>query len=187
MSAPVGRRLFLRLGAQAGLLTLGAVSSGCGYALAGRGSFLPAYIQTIGIPMFTNVTPYEVIEQVFTERVRSEFIGRGRYKVLPDRVGVDAVLTGEIANLTVVPAAFTDQQQASRYIVSVVARMEFRDLKTNNVLWENPSLVYREEYEAAQGTNALDPSAFFGQEANALERVATEFARSVVSSILEAF
>lgn len=188
MTAAVDRREFLRLGGRAGLLALGAsAAGGCGYALAGRGSFLPAYIQTIGIPTFTNVTPFEIVEQVFTERVRSEFIGRGKYKVLPERVGVDAVLTGEIVNLSVQPAAFTDQQQASRYIITVVARLEFRDLKTNNVLWENPSLVYREEYEAAQGTNALDPNAFFGEEANALERVATEFARSVVSSILEAF
>jgi len=30
--------------------------SGCGYALAGRGSFLPATIMTIGIPAFTNHT-----------------------------------------------------------------------------------------------------------------------------------
>lgn len=168
-------------------LVAGLISPGCGYALAGRGSFLPAYIETIGIPPFTNVTPYEVVEQTFTERVRSEFIGRGRYKVLPQASGVDAVLTGEITNLSVQPAAFTEQQQASRYIITVVARMEFRDLKTNNVLWENPSLVFREEYEAAQGTGALDPNAFFGQEANALERVATEFGRTVVSSILEAF
>ena len=36
----------------------------------------------------------------------------------------------------------------------------------------------------ASGT---DPAAFFGQEANALERVATDFAKSVVSAILEAF
>jgi hypothetical protein len=119
--------------------------------------------------------------------VRSEFIGRGRYKVLPQSTGVDAVLTGEIVSLTIVPTSFTDQQQASRYVVSVTARMQFKDLKSNNVLWENPSLVYREEYEAAQGTDALDPSAFFGQEQNALERVSSEFARSVVSSILEAF
>ncbi len=65
--------------------------------------------------------------------------------------------------------------------------MEFRDLKANNVLWDNPSLVYREEYDSAQGTSALDPNAFFGQEADALRRVSSEFARSVVSSILEAF
>jgi hypothetical protein len=175
------RRLALVL-----LLALMA-SPGCGYALAGRGSFLPAYINVIGIPQFTNVTPYEVIDQVFTERVRSEFIGRGKYRVLPQATGVDAVLSGEITGLSIAPASFTEQQQASRYVVTIVAKLQFRDLKTNNVLWENPSLVFREEYEAAQGTSALDPNAFFGQEANALERVATEFARTVISSILEAF
>ena len=31
-------------------------SSGCGYALAGRGAFLPDYIKTIGIPAFANRT-----------------------------------------------------------------------------------------------------------------------------------
>jgi len=170
----------------ASLVTAAVPSGGCGYALAGRGSFLPEYITTIGIPQFTNTTPYE-IEQQFTEKVRSEFIGRGKYKILPQATGVDAVLTGEIVSLTIVPASFTDQNQASRYFVNVVARMEFKDLKTNNVLWENPSLVFREEYEATPGTSALDPNAFFGQEANALERVATEFARTVISSILEAF
>lgn len=161
-------------------------ASGCGYALAGRGSFLPEYIQVIGIPQFTNTTPYEV-EQAFTERVRSEFIGRGKYKVLPQATGVDAVLTGEIVGLTIAPASFTQEQQASRYVVNVVAKVEFRDLKTDNVLWENPQLVYREEYEAAQGTDALDPNAFFGQESNAMDRISTEFAKSIVSAILEAF
>ena len=180
---PAACRRLVLLGLLAGAAASG---NGCGYALAGRGSFLPAYIQTIGIPQFSNTTPYE-IEQAFTEHVRSEFIGRGKYKVLPQTTGVDAVLTGEILSLTVAPASFTDQNQAQRYFVSVVAKMEFRDLKTNNVLWENPSLVVREEYEAAQGTSATDPNAFFGQEANALERITTEFARSVVSSILEAF
>lgn len=175
-----------RAAASCVLTLLACASSGCGYALAGRGSFLPAYINVIGIPQFRNATPYE-IEQVFTERVRSEFIGRGKYKVLPQSTGVDAVLTGEILSLTVAPASFTDQNQASRYFVSVVAKMEFRDLKTNNVLWENPNLVFREEYESAQGTSALDPNAFFGQEGAALERITTEFARTVVSSILEAF
>jgi hypothetical protein len=99
--------------------------------------------------------------------------------VLPQSSGVDALLTGQIVGLTITPASFTDQQQAARYTVTIVAKMEFRDLKTNQVLWDNPALVYREEYEAAQGTDALDPNAFFGQEANALERISTEFARSV--------
>jgi hypothetical protein len=49
--------------------------------------------------------------------------------------------------------------------------------------------VYREEFDlvTATGTGALDASAFFGQGGNALDRLATDFARSVVTSILEAF
>ena len=170
------------------LAVLAAVaSSSCGYALAGRGSFLPAYIKTIGIPQFVNTTPVYEIEQVFTERVRTEFINRGNYKVLPQTTGVDALLVGEILNISIQPASFTDQQQASRYVLTVVAKIEFRDMKTNTVLWENPQWVYREEYEATAGTDALDPNAFFAQGSDALDRVGTEFAKSVVSAILEAF
>ena len=34
---------------------------------------------------------------------------------------------------------------------------------------------------------AYTPTAFFGQDQNALERMTTEFSRSIVSAILEAF
>jgi hypothetical protein len=169
------------------LAALAFGGSSCGYALAGRGSFLPAYIQTIGIPQFTNTTPYYELEQVFTERVRTEFINRGKYKVLPERVGVDALLSGEILGINISPASFTDQQQASRYVITVTAKIEFRDLKTNKVIWDNPAWVFRDEYEASAAVDALDPNAFFSQDANALERVSTEFAKSAVSAILEAF
>ena len=53
----------------------------------------------------------------------------------------------------------------------MTAKIEFRDLKTNNVLWDNPQWVYREEYEATAGTDALDPNAFLAQGSDALERV----------------
>jgi Lipopolysaccharide-assembly len=163
------------------------VSSSCGYALAGRGSFLPGYIQTIGIPQFANTTPYYEVEQVFTQRVRTEFINRGKYKILPDPAGVDALLTGEILGINIAPAAFTEEQQASRYVITVTAKIEFRDMKTNKVLWDNPSWVFHEDYEATAAVDALDPNAFFSQDVNALDRVGTEFAKSVVSAILEAF
>jgi len=170
-----------------GVALVALAPSSCGYALAGRGSFLPAYIRTIGIPQFVNTTPVYELEQVFTERVRTEFINRGKYKVQPDNTGVDALLTGEILTIQITPASFTDQQQASRYILTVTAKIEFRDLKTDSVLWENPQWVFRDEYEATAGADALDPNAFLAQGSDALERVGTEFAKAVVSAILEAF
>jgi len=71
----------------------------------------------------------------------------------------------------------------------MVAKIELRDVRENKVLWENPSLVFRQEYEPQTGRtgNTLDLSAFFGQDANALDRMSTDFARTIVSSILEAF
>jgi hypothetical protein len=177
------RRCCLRL-----LLGGGAwLAAGCGYSLAGRGSFLPAYVQSIGVPLFVNNTAVFDLEQLLTQRVRQEFLGRGRYQVRPDATGVDALLTGTIAAISIVPAAFTDQQQASRYIFVLTMQIQFRDLRADRILWENPALVFREEYEVTTGSGALDANAFFGQESNAVERIAEDFAKTVVSAILEAF
>lgn len=165
------------------LLTL----PGCGYSLAGRGSFLPAYIQTIGIPTFTNHTSVYDMERVVSERVRSEFIGRGGYKVFPDREGAhDALLLGEITSITSAPSAVNQQQQATRYALILTAKIEFRDMRADKVLWEDPAMQFREEFEVSSALIA-DPAAFFGQDLNARDRLAQEFARSIVSAILEAF
>jgi hypothetical protein len=159
----------------------------CGYSLAGRGAFLPPSIKRIGVPTFLNRTAVFDLERILTEKVRSEFIGRGKYTIVPDPTGVDAVLTGEVTSVTVAPATFTPGQQASRYAITVTARIELRETATNTVLWENPSLVFRDEYAVTNATTVTDPNAFFGQEVNALQRVSSEFAKSVVSAILEAF
>ena len=171
-----------------GLLATAALCSGCGYALAGQGTFLPDYIQTIGVPLFENNTTVFEIEQSLTQQVRSEFIGRGRYRVVADETGVDALLTGTISRVTIAPASFTAQQQASRYIFTVQANIEFRDLTTDEVLWENTSLSFSDEYDVASGGGGpIDANLFFGQQSNAVQRVARDFASTVVSSILEAF
>jgi hypothetical protein len=165
----------------------GCTSVSCGYALAGRGSFLPAYIKTIGVPPFANRTTVFNVETLLTQRVRSEFIGRGKYTVLPQSTDVDALLVGEVTAITIVPASFTPNQLASRYTITMSARIELRDQKQNSVLWENPSLIFRQDYEATSGKSSVDAAAFFGQDQNALDRLSTEFARTIVSAILEAF
>ena len=171
-------------------LLCGSLTSGCGYALAGRGSFLPASIKTIGIPAFANRTTVFNLETTLTAKVRSEFAGRGKYDILPDATNVDALLVGEITSVSITPASYNANQLASRYAITMTAKVELRDARANAILWDNPSLVFREEYDAAgalPGQTAVDPSAFFGQDTQALDRLSTEFARSIVSAILEAF
>ena len=171
----------------ASLFALVTLSTGCGYTLAGRGAFLPANIRTIGVPTFTNHTTVFNLETLLTQKVRAELIGRGKYRILPQDSGVDAVLVGDVASVSITPASFNTQQLASRYTIMIAANIQLRDVHENKVLWENPSMIFRQDYDNTSGQDALDPSAFFGQEVNALDRVSSDFARSIVSAILEAF
>jgi len=168
------------------LALAGALTSGCGYALAGRGSFLPDYIRTIGVPQCINQTTVADLDRVLTLEVRSEFASHGRYTAVPDSAGADAVVTCTIKVVILTPSAFTDNI-ASRYAVVVAAGIEFKDVKADKVLWSSPSVQAREEYPVTTALTSGDPSAFFGQNKNAMQRLAQEFARTIVSSILEAF
>lgn len=168
------------------LVVLALIQTGCGYSLAGRGSFLPAYIKRIGVPQFTNNTAVFELDRQVTERVRSEFIGRGKWTVVPETTGVDGLVTGVITAVTLTPVAFNQSQQATRYALTLSASVEFKDMKTNAVLWSNPAMQYREEFPL-NPTSAVDTATFLGQDINARERMANEFARALVSSILEAF
>ncbi len=162
--------------------------TGCGYALAGRGAFLPAYIKVVGVPQFVNHSTVPNIDRILGDAVRAEFQSRGQYRVLPESEGVDAVLTATIGYVTLNPVALTTSAQASRYAITVTANVEFKDLHANKVLWSNPSMTAREEYEittSASGTDAA--AAFLGSDQNAFDRLAKDFARSLVTSILEAF
>ena len=52
------------------LLAALLAATACGYSLAGRGSFLPAYVKTIGVPMFGNRTNVFNIETMVTQSTK---------------------------------------------------------------------------------------------------------------------
>jgi len=170
------------------LLLVVVGSSGCGYSLAGRGSFLPSYIQSVGIPVLVNRTPFFDVEQILTEKIRGEFIGRGKYRILSEATGADAVLTAEVLGINVQPVGFTEQQLASRYLFTLQMKVAFTDARTSQVLWSNDGLTFREEYElATRGNTAIEGAAFLDQERSSFDRIANDVARTVVTAILEAF
>ena len=162
--------------------------SGCGYALAGRGSFLPASIRRVGIPKLENRSQFFQVEDILTDKIRSEFIGRGKYAVTSEETGVDALLTGEVLGISVVPVGISEQQFASRYLFTIALKMEFTDTQTQDVIWQNDSLVFRGEYDLQTRSNTpIGGDTFLDQERSSVDRIATDVARSVVTAILEAF
>ena len=77
--------------------------SGCGYALAGKVNNVPDYVKRIGIPAFQNHTSTSELDRIFTDAVTAEFQSRGKFTIVPSATGVDAVLTGTIQSVELVP------------------------------------------------------------------------------------
>jgi len=170
------------------LCVCAAASSGCGYALAGRGSFLPTTIKIVGIPKLENRSTFFQVEDILTEKIRAEFIGRGKYTVKPEEAGADALLTGEVLAISVVPVGISNEQLASRYLFTVAMKMAFTDTHTQDVIWSDDSLVFRGEYDLqTRGNVAIPGETFLDQERSSVDRISTDVARSVVTAILEAF
>ncbi|HVG54953.1 MAG TPA: LPS assembly lipoprotein LptE [Vicinamibacterales bacterium] len=171
------------------IVMLAIAAPGCGYALAGRGSFLPADIRIVGVPLLENRTTMPRLEQIITDKIRTAFINRGgRFTPVPTTSGADAVLSGTIIGLSREPVGVTNQQLASRYVFTVTMRVQFTDARNGQVLWSNESLVFREEYDLrSRNSNLLEGAVLLEQEGPAFDRLATDLARSVVSAILEAF
>lgn len=170
------------------LAALMAGLAGCGYSLAGKGTFLPAHIKIIGVPAFENLTDRRDLDKIITDAVVQELSSRGKYVLRPDKTEVDAVLDGKVIGFTITPVGFDSgltpdvNTQASRYTIIVRARIEFKDLKQNKTLWSDANFSFRDEYDVGD-----DPDAFFDQQNLSLDRLAEEFAKTLVSRILEAF
>jgi hypothetical protein len=167
------------------MLTLAGAASGCGYALAGRGSYLPVSIKTVGIPPLENRTNVSRLETILTDRIRTEFIGRGKYKVVTEEAGADAVLRAELIGFSTQTAGLNAQQLSNRLLVTIVVKASFIDLAENKVLWSNDALTFRDEYQfAAAGVSA---ATLIDQERSTVDRIAADASRTIVTAIFEAF
>ena len=164
------------------------VAGGCGYALVGRGIAVDPSIKTIGVPLFKDATGKPGLDRKVTDQVVEELLKRGRFKVIPETVGADATLEGTLTTYRVVPVGFEEgsgdaaQTQASRYAIVLSARVAYSKVGEPKPIWSNGNFSFRDEYDLGE-----DPQAFFDREEQAIDRLAEQFARSLVSTMLEAF
>jgi outer membrane lipopolysaccharide assembly protein LptE/RlpB len=170
----------------AGFILLATVLAlaGCGYHTVGNKSAqLPASVHTIAIPTFVNRTRQYHIEQVLTEAVVREFLARTQYRlVYKDNGGADAALRGTVVATSIVPVTFdVTTGRATTALVTVSAQVSLVD-RSGKKLYENLSYVFREQYGISN-----EPAAFFQESTPAMERLARDFARTLVSNILEAY
>jgi hypothetical protein len=129
-------------------------------------------------------TPTPRIDQRFTEKIRTEFIERGKYDIRSNDREADAVLSGTITSFANSPVGFTDQQLASRYAFTVTMRSPVHGSeKQSGAVVQRRADVPGEYDLRTRGTRRLRRRCSWKQEGPALDRLATDLARHVVSAI----
>lgn len=162
-----------------------AALSACGYGLVGRGGGFDPTIKRIGVPLFKDTTGRTSVDQKFTQKVIEELLKRGKIDVVQSIENVDAIVDGEILSMVQQPVGFSGSgisTTASRYSITVTARVKYYKPGVTEPIWQNDAFVYRDEYDL--GNNAAN---FFDGEDQGIERLALAFARSLVAAMLEAF
>ncbi len=166
------------------MIALLTFTTACGYHTAGNnGPRLPSDLHTMYVPGLLDASQTYHIGQTFTEALIRELRERTNYRIVTTNDGTaDAVLTGTITSVYIAPLTFdsaTGRVSTSLVAVSMSAKLVGKD---GTMLWSNPSFLYREQYQ-----ESTDPSSFFEEEAPAVQRMARNFSKELVASILEAF
>ena len=176
-------RSFVALGTRFSLLAAALLLLGCGYHTAGHSAQLPENVKTIAIPAFKNETLTYHIEQMLTSSVVREFNTRTHYHVLNDTAdNPDATLKGTVLSTSASPLTYdTATGRAASVLIVVSMRVQLSD-RSGKVLYQNPAYLFREQYEVSQ-----DLSSFFEEDSPAFRRLSQDFARTLVSNILEGF
>lgn len=157
-------------------------SAGCGYHTAGHAAQIPENVKTIAVPAFKNETLTYRIEQQLTAAVVREFTTRTRYHVISDSADADATLRGTVLSTVASPLTYdTATGRAASVLVVVSMKVELVG-RSGKVLYQNPSYVFREQYELSQ-----DLQSFFEEDSPAFRRLSQDFARTLVSNVLEGF
>ena len=158
-------------------------SSACGYHVAGQAARIAPDVKTIAVPAFKNMTSTFHIEQQLTTAVTREFVERTHYRIVPNPADADAVLKGIVKDERARAITFdVNTGLATSLQVQITADVKLEDVHSHRLLFSNNNYVFREEYQVSE-----TPAALFEEDKPALDRLARDFARTLVTDILENF
>lgn len=160
-----------------------ALLAGCGYRVGTHADLIPQKIQTIAVPAWANITNRYKLTEKLPGAIGREFLSRTRYRIVADPNEADAVLTGAVVNYLSLPGVSDSQtQRATAVQISVYLQVSLTERESGKVLFTRPNMEFRQRYEIS-----VDQTAYFEESELALDRLSRDVARTLVSSVLEAF
>jgi outer membrane lipopolysaccharide assembly protein LptE/RlpB len=162
---------------------LAVALTACGYHTAGHAVTVPQNVKVLAIPGFVNQSQTFRIEQALTQAVVHEFTTRTHYQIVnqPSEMA-DATLRGTVLTTSASPLTYDSKTGRTESVLVVVSMKVSLTDRDGKVLYQNPEYLFREQYQVSQ-----ELSSFFEEDSPALGRLSRDFAKTLVSNVLEGF
>ncbi len=157
---------------------------GCGYHLVGAASSLPDELQVLYVAPFENQTSWSDIDQRLAEAISQEWVRRRRFQLVDSEAEADIALKGIITSVITAPVTFDDSGRATEYQMTLRASVQLVDVRGEEpeILWEDRAFSRRTSYDV--DVSAVD---YFDRQVIAMTGLSRDFARSLVSAVMEGF
>lgn len=154
--------------------------AGCGYRLADRSRTQPKVAVTLSIPVLKNTTTTPRIEQILTRALIERFSQNSSMDISSDDKQGDIVLEGVVTSLHSAPILFGQEGFANTFLLSIQTSVKITRKSDGKVIMDMPNFLFRDQYQINP-----DVRHFFSEQNPAMDRIARDFASTVVALCME--
>jgi hypothetical protein len=129
---------------------------GCGYYFPHIYSGPP---RTIFLPNWENRTSKLGLDNDVYQSLSRWFQKSEALDITRERQGADLILVGEIMSIDLPSVSWANVSTATDIKVSLYVRYVLKDLKTGDIIWEEPRKLYTEDFSARTISTAAEDQA----------------------------
>lgn len=122
------------------------LATGCAYKLSNKVDRFPGDIQTVQVPVFSNVSREPNVEVFFTDALKDEVLRFGRVKLVNEASAAEGILTGIIHSVELKSDESVTEAKNTQFLpygsvlsaivrVTVNVTVTLTDKKTQKILW----------------------------------------------------
>ena len=162
------------------IIILMLLPTGCGYRFAGGGS-VPGGVKAVSITIFENRTAQTGLETMLTNDLIYEFTRAGAVTVRPTHTA-DAVVSGTIQRLQIVPIAHTGTTTTIQQRAVVATDIKMTATADNATIWERKGLSEEASFDVGATKSATNANL-----RGALEMISKKLAERVYTDMTADF
>ncbi|MHB8139522.1 MAG: LPS assembly lipoprotein LptE [Smithellaceae bacterium] len=134
---------------------LALVVFGCGYAFAPQGEHIDRRIQNVYVAPFGNKTALAEVENYMRTAFIDQLIQSNRFKTVPNIEQADAIISGNILNISMGTLSYRNNLLAAEERMTVTLEASFREKDTGKTIWSSRNIIGTTDYRLFDDTNPL--------------------------------